>query len=573
MSDSEIKLFYAQSSEVKNRILAPDEHLSAIDTGAYYVAGPDGKPQAVLTATTSDQGIDIPYGPVAHRQISNAETSVTAQAAKRAAMINDLKKWVYPTHTAILDPRRYAGMAPITSGALTCSHVTGTGELYGQAVRLAVSGATAGAAVELVSPGWSELAQEGSPVRCGPELHFAIKCSDWSQVSSFEIYFCAAPNILYYHNAVIVRTSAGTGWGYSGHKDPNYAARWNGITRDITIHASALTPSAAPNAPPDWAKQGTRYFDLRSFRFVIVTTGAVTIDIQRIYSAEWPVGVVVPIFDASYQSAIAQAIAKMTSTGWNFGSSLHTMTAANEDPTPDTLKAVQAAGGDLFFHHHGVTLDAARLPVSMDGRHTANQIRRYFAEQLEYLRLQGYREIPRSKFGLQFQMGKASDSNDVAGLYRESGIHGVRGYVTDAEFGAFGYSDNTARIDYHTWVNPLGRYNLPILQMYVNRTSPTDDYYGPPAAAGQPQIRDFIAAAAKYHTACWMYVHRINNSPTSIDITPTFFDQMISDIASKSADLIVLSPSEYLDLTYLRDGPFRLRWDGVWVDNAGNIAF
>lgn len=57
MSDSEIKLFYAQSSEVKNRILAPDEHLSAIDTGAYYVAGPDGKPQAVLTATTSDQGV------------------------------------------------------------------------------------------------------------------------------------------------------------------------------------------------------------------------------------------------------------------------------------------------------------------------------------------------------------------------------------------------------------------------------------------------------------------------------------------------------------------------------------
>jgi hypothetical protein len=59
MSDSEIKLFYAQSSEVKNRILAPDEHLSAIDTGAYYVAGPDGKPQAVLTASTSAQGVAL----------------------------------------------------------------------------------------------------------------------------------------------------------------------------------------------------------------------------------------------------------------------------------------------------------------------------------------------------------------------------------------------------------------------------------------------------------------------------------------------------------------------------------
>jgi len=59
MSDSEVKLFYAQNSEVKNRILAPDEHLRAIDTGAYYVAGPDGKPQAVLTATTSAQGVEI----------------------------------------------------------------------------------------------------------------------------------------------------------------------------------------------------------------------------------------------------------------------------------------------------------------------------------------------------------------------------------------------------------------------------------------------------------------------------------------------------------------------------------
>ena len=63
MSDSEIKLFYAQSSEVKNRILAQDEHLRAIDTGEYYVAGPDGKPQAVLTASNSDSGVVITVGP------------------------------------------------------------------------------------------------------------------------------------------------------------------------------------------------------------------------------------------------------------------------------------------------------------------------------------------------------------------------------------------------------------------------------------------------------------------------------------------------------------------------------
>ena len=80
-----------------------------------------GKESVALTATLSDGGNEISIGPVARRQISTAETSVTAQAAKRAALMNDLKKWVYPTHTAILDPRRYAGMNPITSGVLTCS--------------------------------------------------------------------------------------------------------------------------------------------------------------------------------------------------------------------------------------------------------------------------------------------------------------------------------------------------------------------------------------------------------------------------------------------------------------------
>jgi len=89
MSDSEVKLFYAQSSEVKNRILAPDEHLRAIDTGAYYVAGPDGKPQAVLTATTSAQGVVIFDAPTSAGIAKNVDAPAYARKSGTPPAIFD----------------------------------------------------------------------------------------------------------------------------------------------------------------------------------------------------------------------------------------------------------------------------------------------------------------------------------------------------------------------------------------------------------------------------------------------------------------------------------------------------
>ena len=54
--ETEIKLIETTSTEVKNRLLGPEEMLRAIDTGALYVAGPGGVPQAMVTARTSGSG-------------------------------------------------------------------------------------------------------------------------------------------------------------------------------------------------------------------------------------------------------------------------------------------------------------------------------------------------------------------------------------------------------------------------------------------------------------------------------------------------------------------------------------
>lgn len=54
--ETEFKLVETTITEVKNRLLRPEEILRAIDTGALYVAGPGGRPQAMVTATPSGSG-------------------------------------------------------------------------------------------------------------------------------------------------------------------------------------------------------------------------------------------------------------------------------------------------------------------------------------------------------------------------------------------------------------------------------------------------------------------------------------------------------------------------------------
>lgn len=55
-STSDLKIVPVLSTEINNRLVGPDEILRVIDTGALYVAGPGGKPQAMMTATTTSDG-------------------------------------------------------------------------------------------------------------------------------------------------------------------------------------------------------------------------------------------------------------------------------------------------------------------------------------------------------------------------------------------------------------------------------------------------------------------------------------------------------------------------------------
>lgn len=53
---SDLKIVPVLSTEIKNRIVGPDEILRCIDTGALYIAGPGGKPQLMMASTASPSG-------------------------------------------------------------------------------------------------------------------------------------------------------------------------------------------------------------------------------------------------------------------------------------------------------------------------------------------------------------------------------------------------------------------------------------------------------------------------------------------------------------------------------------
>lgn len=57
MNETDIKLVETTSTEVKNRLVGPEEILRAIDTGALYVGGKGGVPQSLVTASPSAMGL------------------------------------------------------------------------------------------------------------------------------------------------------------------------------------------------------------------------------------------------------------------------------------------------------------------------------------------------------------------------------------------------------------------------------------------------------------------------------------------------------------------------------------
>lgn len=479
--------------------------------------------------------------------------AVSANRAKRRAMVRDMLTWCRPFRKSILDPRLYGSMANLTNGQLTVSYQSGNGGFYDKSIRMSLSGAGSGV-VNLPIAAASETAMGGGSVSAGADLRFVINCSDWTKISALEVQFCQNGSVIDRRDALLV-TNGKTQFGCT---DPAYSSAWNGKFRTLPLHAATLKPTGNP---AQWG-QAARYFTATSLRLLAISTAAVTIDIGRIDSEEWPVGIVVPMLDGSYDSTVQRAIPDFLGQGMGCGGSIHTM-IGGKDPDAQAVAGMIAAGLDVVPHMHGITAGAA---AGMTGVHTLRDAEKFLLEQVQ--RVSGFTR-DKVLYTFHFQnKGQLSDTSDYAQVLRRMGIVSTRGNTTDAEYGV--NPDNTTYNSlgyyYHTWTPQRGRYNVYPLQFY-NNMSNSANYDGAPTTGGVPTLRDYIATAAVSKTPCWAYGHEIVDAPTTSDNTPAFWSGFVADCLARQAagDVVVLGPEEATMLTYGRTDDIVLRWDGEWV--------
>lgn len=480
--------------------------------------------------------------------------------------ISDLLSWCYPTHINIMDPSRHTGMTPIVNGALTMTQIV-SAEYPGSAIQLDITGAGTTSA-HLLFPATAETALNSYTVKAGGEIHFRIKVSDWSKITSLECYFCQDGGIANYRNFTLVMANK----TQFGGTDPTYSAVWNNQWRTIVFDS---TDAIAGGSPDPWGNSA-RYFDVTGLRFICVVTGAVNIQIARVYSAEWPIGVVVPIFDAWYKSAQLYAEKDLLPRNWGCGGSILSIAGAAKNPTETDIIRLASHGWDVFAHSHGIS---GGVITGLSGAATEVQIRQWFSEHIRIVRQSG--SIPPGSRWNQFYQNLAqySAGTDMAGILKSYGINASRGDTPDAEFGV-----NPATVAYmslgstakETWARRRGRFNTRPLSAYTNMLN-TDNY----DAAGQnlsfPTLKSRVAFSALAKTPTVTYFHEIVDTPTVSDNTPAFWNGFIDHLSAltESGDIVVISPTDLELLTYWRPGEIYMRWDGEWVyrHDPTKIAF
>lgn len=482
-----------------------------------------------------------------------------------------------PTHLPVLSPERHSGMAPIVQGVLTTSYQPG-GERGAGMIRFATTGALASTVVRIPLPVSAQFPT--AKAKLAARVHMRVRCSDWSKVTRLYLNIGESGNMTNYHMFKVLEGTVSK----QGMTDLNYqATAWNNQWRTIIECSDKKYPQGTA---AEWGSTN-KYYQATEVGLTLITTAAVTLEIDRIYSPDWPVGFVVNISDGTYKSAIDAMLAPFNQRGWKAGWSANRVDGGTFGvttyPTLQTFADIAALGHDVFMHGHALVGDQ---PAGMSAAVT---------EAEAYEAIAGLRG---ALFGVlqglgadgmafhQWLQNKGFFAGlDMAGLLKRLGVQGSRGNTSDAEFGVNPNVGTTS--DWETsptnvtgsrpcgWASFRGRFNRQYSEFFTGTDTPTyrNTYAGSTWQKG-------VEYAALNGDGILGYTHNIlpfdGTNPTSLDSGTGFFQDYLADLDAKVAagKLLVLSPSQLDALTYRRQGPVYLRWDGEWCNRSDNsIAF
>jgi hypothetical protein len=570
------------------RILPPATEAALVADGeAIYttVPNPAGDDLPVRFDPTTGMIVMSDGGPIAAQvalqgMVSSAGISARLRGGAAAVLAGDTS-WIIPTHLPILNPERHAALATQALGNITMSYSATGGERTSSTIKFVAS------AAEATSRQWRIAlpvsAEYGTTAKASGRLHIRAKCDDWSQVKRLYIGLTEQGGTTHYRYFKIIEVKS----RYGMH-NPASAARWNNQWR--TLVECSDKQQVPVGTPAPWGADA-RYYNTDGVLFVMTTNGACTLEIDRIYSPDWPVGACVVIGDGCYKSFRDTVVPAWNARGWKLGVSGNKVDGSTFGvttyPTLSDLAAMAAQGHDVFMHGHYLT---GASPTSMTGSVTE-------AEVMEIMGA-GRGAISAALGGIGARgmrwhqwLTNTGKYNGIAMdvLLKSLGVNAARGQCSDAEFGVDPYvstyyttSSADTRPSNYTggnaagWVSQQGRFNREYEEWWSDYNGTIEDH---DTYAGGV-LQKVVGYAATAGDVALTYTHNV--LPRSLLGSPSYDagTQLLADLladldAKQSAgQLIVLSPTQLEMLTYWREGDVYLRWDGEWVSRStGAIAF
>ncbi|MDQ5904143.1 MAG: hypothetical protein QG672_1736 [Pseudomonadota bacterium] len=516
----------------------------------------------LVTAATS------PGGGIASRRRG---TIVSSSSGRPTGLPRDrlieLMSWMRPTHLPILQPQEHIGMTPITSGVLTVSHDPTVGEFSGSSIKLAVSGAgTVSARIPL--PAAVEQGVSSRTRRAAGAVHYRVMCSDWSKITRLYISLAQDGGSTNYWLGNLVNA----GESQYGMHDAAYSARWNNVWRTLVLQSKHFTKQGAAGA---WGKDARYFYGIDGVVISAISTSAVDVWIDRIYSPDWPCAVITPIFDGWYESARAVAMNEYLPRGWGCGGSANTVEFGGIYPTYADLRTMSDYGFDVFCHGHQLSgASAATMGTSVSeptfAPIIAAQRRAMLGAGLDPIGMRWHQWLGNLGYG----------AFDVAAHLRTHGIDASRGDTVDGEFGINPANAaalvNSSLFGDGSWVSRRGRFNRAYLASYYNveQGAAYDAAATDPTKPTLASETDYVCKTGQIITS---YDHQILDSPSSVDVSVGFHRARVADWDARvrAGDLMILNPTMVEMLTYWRPDDVYVRWDGEWVyrHDPTRIAF
>lgn len=482
--------------------------------------------------------------------------------------VAELLSWLRPNHLSILDPDQFSQAAPIVSGPISAAFAADEGDFSNGALTATVSGAATNAEVVIPLPAAYTPSSAAYPRKAGGVTHWRIRCSNWQAVTSLRVGLGQDAGAADRYQFDLVEG----GKSIYGCTNPSYADAWNGKYRTFPITSSMF---AAVGSPAQWGGIA-RYFAVRSVYLRATTTGDVVFKFDRVYSPDWPAAAVCSIFDGWYESAYDLVMREFVPRGWGAGGSRGDMSLGAISTTPEQVIGLAQAGYDVFVHGSWAKSDGSR--VGMQSSTPEHEFTGHFSDMRRIL--QG---IGCSGEGLRWhqflQNRGVYAGSDMGGILRRYGVDSCRRATSDAEWGVDPWSssyDNWLGRYTSSWVQAAGPMNWHAPGAFENIAIGAD-YDAPGVNASEMTYAERVEYAALSGNALMGYHHQFVDPPPEFSSSTKFAKGMVAHYAEleRHGKIVLVSPSELMQLMQRRPGDVYMRWDGEWVyrHDPTRIAF